>query len=279
MSCSPVKCCPDNTLCPRSAPAEKQLKVRSQMIMLNLPEFALGKMPATAKRSNQKTPVSFSSPRLFLRFKVSKFSAALGYLLEVPWIGQNALLGKKNKKRTPAPAGDSDRKLPSTISYNFKTRWWYNIVSHPAPSSYNEQVNNACWTFSGPQAVPPQTKKSQHSSCFPDVWSHDALGTQIVSQSFGAPFHTYWVLAPLRIFWNLGERGDARFRRTTLEFERFVKAVVWIKMCFEDCPARYFRMTSKLGRSCYDLFAWHVPRFWGKCCRLCLPCTGAAIGF
>jgi hypothetical protein len=169
-----------------------------------------------------------------LRFKVSKFSAALGYLLEVPWLGRNALLGKKNKKRTPAPAGDSDRKLPSTISYNFKTRWWYNIVSHPAPSSYNEQVNNACWTFSGPQAVPPQTKKSQHSSCCPDVWSHDALGTQIISQSFGAPFHTYWVLAPLRIFWNLGERGDARFRRTTLEFERFVKAVVWIKMCFED---------------------------------------------
>jgi hypothetical protein len=54
------------------------------MIMLNLPESALGKMPDTAKGSNQKTPVPFSSPRCFLRFKVSKFSAALGYLLEVP---------------------------------------------------------------------------------------------------------------------------------------------------------------------------------------------------
>ena len=69
MSCSPVKCCPDNTLCPRSAPAEKQLKVRSQMIMLNLPESALGKMPDTAKGSNQKTPVPFSSPRLFFAFQ------------------------------------------------------------------------------------------------------------------------------------------------------------------------------------------------------------------
>ena len=66
----------------------------------------------------------------------------------------------------------SGRKLPSTNSKPDGDITWFHILHQVLNlSRYTMHIED----FSGSQAVPPQTKRSQHSSCSPEVWSHDAL--------------------------------------------------------------------------------------------------------